>query len=512
MSSVVSEPAAAKQAKRSSFLRNALAYSTTNLVSQFTQLVSRFIVRTILAPQAMGIWEFALVIQTFASSFDPGINAAASVELPMLHGAQERETGNRVRATVFSSNFVFSLLLGAGIFVYLIIKWNQFDRYQSLAVVVAALLVIFFSFSSSLITFHQGNQSYVSLSKASLYYAFIYGALLPIGAYLWGIVGLLIAGAVSYLIQSILLFVFAHKEDLTIDRLWDKETFKRLAKFGVPLRVVEYPQSIFAFLDVFLVTKFLGLGSLAIYATARVFFLQTANIPAVLGNVFVTRIFYLSGAKTSRAVLAEDMRLFLLVEYLVVLPLLICSVCLAFSFFTGQFIPAYLSSVPVIRILIFAVYFVPQTTLVRNFWMLDKKLVALGLSNMVGFVGMAASFLFVLKFKGLSLDSIALATVVGYFIYYLYIMLSIGVELWGKAGAVKVILHALAAVVITGLIINTAPINMSQGAFAHNVEQLLIGLLRSYALLLPMIVYGVWRTRLLQQLRIKFGRKQICVE
>jgi|KBSSwiStaDraftv2_1062776.scaffolds.fasta_scaffold00215_15 Membrane protein involved in the export of O-antigen and teichoic acid len=507
----MSEPAAT-QARRSSFLRNALAYTSTNLVSQFTQLVSRFIVRTILAPQAMGIWEFALVIQSFANSFDPGINAAASVELPMLHGAQDRETGNKVRATVFSSNFLFSLLLAAGILVYLFLYWNRFDRHQALAVVVAALLVIFFSFSSSLITFHQGNQSYVSLSKASLYYALLYGALISLGAYLQGIVGVLIAGALSYLIQSVLLYVFARKEDLKIGRLWDQQTFIRLAKFGLPMRVVEYPQSIFAFLDVFLVTKFLGIGPLAIYATARVFFLQTANIPAVLGNVFVTRIFYLSGAKTSRATLAEEMKLFLLVEYLLVLPLLICSVCLAFSFLTGQFIPAYLSSVPVIRVLIFAVYFVPQTTLVRNFWMLDKRLLALGVSNVVGFVGMAASFLIVMKFRGLTLDSIALASVVGYFIYYLYIMLSIGVELWGKAGAVKIILHALAAVVITKLILNTTPINISQGAFANNVEQLLISLLWSYALLLPMLAYGAWKTRLLQQLRARFARKQVCAE
>src|SRR3977135_4520209 len=112
------------------------------------------------------------------------------------------------------------------------------------------------------------------------------------------------------------------------------------------------------------------------------------------------------------------MKTFLLIEYLIVLPVLICSVCFAFAFLTSQFIPAYVTSVPVIRTLILAVYFVPQTTLIRNFWMLDKRLVALGASNIVGLLGMLASLFVTLRLSGLTLGSIALASVVGYFIYY----------------------------------------------------------------------------------------------
>src|ERR1043165_7928857 len=83
----LSEPLVGNQQKRSSFIKNAIAYSGTNLVSQFAQLVSRFIVRAMLAPSAMGIWELALAIQSFVNSFDPGINTAASIELPKLQGA-----------------------------------------------------------------------------------------------------------------------------------------------------------------------------------------------------------------------------------------------------------------------------------------------------------------------------------------------------------------------------------------------------------------------------------------
>src|ERR1043166_4921168 len=497
--------------KQASFLMNAFAYSGTNLVSQFTQLISRFFIRTLLAPQAMGIWEFALVIQTFTSSFDPGVNEAAAVELPVLHGASHRQGESKVRATVLYSNLAFSLILAGGIFIYLGIHRNDFDKYRILAVIVAALMVILFSVSSSLITIHQGNQSYVSLSKASFYYALLYALLVSLGAYLNGIIGVLIAGAISYFIQSVLLYLYTRKERLHLERKWDANTFKRLLKFGLPLRLVEYPQTFFAFLDVFLITKFLGIASLAIYATARVFFVQTANIPAQLGNVFITRIFYLTGAKTNREILAEEMKTFLLIEYLIILPVLICSVCLAFSFLTNQFIPAYATSVPVIRVLIFAVYFVPQTTLVRNFWMLDKRLISLGVSNVAGLGAMLVSMLLILTLRGFTLDSIALGSVVGYFIYYLYIMLTIGRELWGALGSIKLVLYAVVTVLVTKLILDTMPM-VEQKDIRYNLEQLLSNLLRSYLLLSPIIVYGAWRTRLIPYLRSRLFRKRLCAE
>jgi O-antigen/teichoic acid export membrane protein len=512
MSPEVLTPEATPPVTRPSFLRNAFAYSGTNLIAQFTQLASRFFVRTLLAPEAMGLWEFALVIQTFANSFDPGVNTAASVELPVLHGANQRGKESLVRSTVLYSNFIFSLVLAAGIFVYLSIHWREFDRYKDFAVIVAAIMVVLFSVSSSLITIHQGNQSYVSLSKASVYYSVLYALFVALGAYLKGIIGVLIAGAVSYFLQAVLLWIYTQKEQLKIERAWDKETFKRLIKFGLPLRVVEYPQSFFAFLDVFLVTKFLGISQLAIYAIARVFFIQTANIPAVLGTVFITRIFYLSGAKTSRKTLAEEMKTFLFIEYLVVLPLLICSVCVLFSFLTHQFIPAYASSVPVIQNLIFACYFVPQTTLVRNFWMLDKRLVSLGLSNVVGVVAMSASFFVLFETRGLTLNSIAVASVAGYFLYYVYIMMTVGRELWGVLDALNLVMHAVVAVGITKLILATMPIGTDQRDFYSNAIQLVSNIGRACLLLLPIIVYGVWRTRLIPYLRTRFARKDLCPE
>src|SRR5207244_7306320 len=113
---------------------------------------------------------------------------------------------------------------------------------------------------------------------------------------------------------------------------------------------------------------------------------QVVNIPASIGNVLIMRLFHLSGGDVSRRQLGGELRTFLVAEYLVLNPLLACVAGVAFSFLTRQFIPDYAASIPVLTSLMCLIFFVPQSSLVRNFWMLDRRLGALAWSNILGLV------------------------------------------------------------------------------------------------------------------------------
>lgn len=482
------------------FIKNALSYASVNVIGQAAQLAQRFVVRSIVTPAHMGIWELAVNLQGFVSNLDPGFYAAAWYELPVLHGQKDFAEEDRVRATSFWSNIVFSLVCALGVLSYALVFSDRFTHELVLAPLTAALLVLIYSVSQSFVTSYQARQAYVPLSKVSLHYALLNAILCPLGAYLAGIGGLLAGAVVSAAAQAFLLVWVAREEELRPRWSWSWRTFRRLVLFGLPLRIVDYPLAVFTYLDVFLITLYLEPGALGIYGTARTFFLQTANVSAMLGTVLLSRLLHLSGASRPRRELASEMSDFLIIQYLLVYPLLIIALLLGFSVLTIYFNPAYTDSIPILKVLAIAVYLVPQTSLVRNFWIMDRRLVKLGVSNIVGLLGMSGSLFFVQCTGDFTILSIAWATIAGYSVYYLYIMLTVGREAWGLGGSLRVCSCALLGASVVWFSLDALPDRFDP--HAHSLWKQSIAILARMGICLALLVPAAFlTTRLADHLR-----------
>lgn len=459
--------------------------------------------RRLLPPPVLGIWNFVLVVQGFVATFDAGIIDATSRELPILHGAKNSVEVLKVRSTAFWSKLSQNILLAFGIVIYAAISWRKYDRYFLIAMGVAALLVIITSVYESFITFHQSAQSYVPLAKTLVLASFFYASLLSLGAFLGGLWGLMIGGVCAFLVQAALVVRSGFRHNLKIGKIWDREAFKRLISFGLPFRLVDYPAQLFPLIDVLFVTKFMGLEALAIYATARAIFTQATQIPTMMGNVVIMRLFNLSGGNTSRDQLGQDLMRFLLAQYLITIPLIICGVMGVMTFLVVQLIPKYAPSLPILQTILFSFYFIPQTNLVRNFWVLDKRLKAIGLANVVGLLGMLASYGAARFVVGISLESIALATVVGYAIFFLSLMFSVGREVWGIQKMLLLCLHVAAAIVWTVLVLHFVRAAPSAPGVLNGLGSLSLMLAKSILLLSPMMLYASWKVEAFQYLRLR---------
>jgi hypothetical protein len=247
-----------------------------------------------------------------------------------------------------------------------------------------------------------------------------------------------------------------------------------------------------------LITQFLGLEALAIYGMAKAFFLQTANLPAVIGNVFVNRILGLTGRNAARSHLAKEALDFLLIEYLVLFPLLICVAVHSFAFLTSAFIPDYAIGTPLISVLVFAIYFVPQTTLIRNFWMIDRRLIPLLRSNAIGLLGMLLGQGVTIFCLGLTLQSVVIGTVAGYAIYYFGVLLTIGRELWGISSVSRLVLKLSLSFAVTQLAVTLVPPSTAIESLHSAFTTLLVNTLLSLVVVLPIGIYGVWHTGLIK--------------
>jgi O-antigen/teichoic acid export membrane protein len=488
------------------FLRNALAYSSGNVVSQIARVTQEFIVRRLLPPAVLGVWNFVLVVQGFVATFDAGIIDATSRELPILHGARNVDEVVKVRSTAFWSKLGQNILLAFGIIVYAAVSWRKYDRYFLVALGVAALLVIISSVSESFIMFHQSAQSYVPLAKVLVLTSIIYASLLSAGALLGGLGGLMLAGVAAFLVQSALIARSGFRHKLGIRKIWDRGAFKRLIAFGLPFRLVDYPAQLFPLIDVLFVTKFMGLEALAIYATARAIFTQATQIPTMMGNVVIMRLFNLSGGNTSRHQLGQDLMRFLLAQYLITIPLIICGVMGVMTFLVVQLIPRYALSLPVLQTILFSFYFIPQTNLVRNFWVLDKRIRAIGVANVVGLIGMLASYGAAFFLFGINLGSIALATVGGYAVFFLALMFSVGREVWGMQKMLVLCLHVAVSIIWTSSVIHFVGKEPSSPGVLNGLISLSLMLAKSILLLSPLMLYASWKVEALHYLTLRHAR------
>jgi O-antigen/teichoic acid export membrane protein len=296
--------------------------------------------------------------------------------------------------------------------------------------------------------------------------------------------------------------VAARRAGISIQRRFSWSRLRSLLALGFPLRVVDFPQQIIATLDLLVVTKLLGVRALAIYSFARLVFLQAATVPGPIGNVFVMRAFRLTGANVSRSDLARDAREFLLLEYLVVLPLVICAAVQVFGLLTVTVLPAYTRSTAVLSILIFAVYFVPQTTIIRNFWMIDRRFRRIAVSNIVGLLAHGIGLAVAIWIDGLSLTAIAAGTLAGWAGYYAWIIATVGRELFGARSAVTLALHAVTGAALTRVILWIVPAISGHHGNVDAVLQTARNLGLSVLLLAPLAAYGLWRTDVRRHFRL----------
>jgi O-antigen/teichoic acid export membrane protein len=483
------------------FLKNAVAYSGTNVIAQAARFVQEFAIRRILPPELLGIWNFSLVVQEFASSFDVGIVDAASRELPILHGSGKRDEEKRVRSTAFWSKAAQHALLAAAVIGYTILFWQQYDDLYKAALLSAALLILLGSIRETFITFHQSRLRYVPLSKVLLLSSLWYAVTLPIGAFLGGILGLICAALISFILQAVLIYLSGMREDLRVGGIWEWGIFQRLIGFGLPLRIVDYPISFVSMVDVLFVTKFMGVEALAIYSTAKAILGQAQEVLSRIGNVFIMRMFTLSGQNESRQTLASELMRFLIVSYLILIPVGIVAVLYGISALIAAFIPKYSGAISILKIVIFMIYFTPQTTLVRNVWMLEKRLRPLGISNLVGLLAVSVCLLGAVMIFGETLEAVALAMVIGYGGYFLYLMLSVGKELWGLKEAVKLVLFVFLSVLYTaGIVFGLDKVGIAH-LWSSGFLASAVGLIFSLLLLVPLIYVGCLKSRCLVYLK-----------
>ena len=477
-----------------SFLKDSISFSISTLSVQIISLFRGIVIRIILVPEILGIYNLIQVVLGFITVFDFGASSAAGRELPILRGKNNTANESLMRSTVLRFTMGQSILVALGTVIYALFFDNDYFSLGILGFLIALFLLIIGSIINVYDIFLRCSQKYVALSSIIITVGVFEALAFVFGAYLGGINGLLIGVIATALFKLILSVIIGYKNGICVRLDFSFSQIKKLLSYGFPLRVIDYPMQYMVMVDLLWVTKFMDIASLAVYTTAQIFFKQSSQISNSIGSVFETRIIQYFGKYNSWKNIAYLIKKYMYLQLLVFVPILICVCSIFIPLVIRQFLPKYQDANQAIIYLLLANFFIVINSGLTIPWFTNKKLISRGLSNLLGLVVIIlilSFFWFGLEIQELS--SIAISVTLSYLFYFIYMLIMVGKELWSAKEIVKIFLMIFLAATWTGLVVIIANSYSLIGLNMYNdILRSITIFLISLVAISPVFIFGLY--------------------
>jgi hypothetical protein len=279
-----------------------------------------------------------------------------------------------------------------------------------------------------------------------------------------------------------------------------KNVLKRLLSFGFFLRLVDYPNAIFNMANILWVTRFMNIEALALFSMARGFSYQIADTSTRIGTVYAMRYLEQAGAGTPRQIVAAQMKQFLTFQLLLVVPVMCWGAGVALPFIVNNFIPKYSAANEAILILLMCSFFFVVNSGLTNPWVMEKRLVARGIANTMGLCMMGLSLFIPWFFLGRhSINDVAYSSVAGYFLYFVYMVIAVGKDLWQPWECVEIIVSVSIASAWTFAVLHVGYASISTDTgFIDNLKSTLFMAGWTFLAFLPVPLYGLRRSQIMK--------------
>lgn len=477
-----------------SFLKDSISYSFSTLSVQIISLFRGIAIRILLIPEILGIYNLIQVVLGFISVFDMGASAAASRELPILRGKNDSANESLMRATVLWFTIGQSVLVALGTILYALFFNTEYFSLGFIGFVIVVILLIIGSVVNSYDIFLRCSQKYIGLSKIILIMGVFEALAFISGAYLGGINGLLIGVVISALFKLILTLFIGYKNGIILELDFSFVQIKKLLSYGFPLRLIDYPMQYMVMADLLWVAKFMDIASLAVYTTAQIFFKQSNQISISIGSVFETRIIQYFGKHNSWKKIGDLIKNYMYLQLLVFVPILVCLCATFIPLVIRQLLPKYQDASEAIIYLLLANFFIVINSGLTIPWFTKKKLISRGKSNLFGLLVMIFSlsfFWFVLEIQKLS--SIAISVTLTYLLYFIYMLIMVGKELWPTKEIIKILLIILIGAIWTSLVVVIGNSYSIDGLNIYNdIARSIIICLISLIGISPIFIFGLF--------------------
>jgi O-antigen/teichoic acid export membrane protein len=264
--------------------------------------VTSLLLRFLLDPAQMGIWQAVRLFLTYGNYANLGISKGAVRELTVARGHGNETEARRGLNLAFTVNTISSLgyaaiLVTAGIWYAQ--RGGEYTGAWSLGLIVAGLLAVLSRYVTFHVTILRGRQAFGATSRLSLLEAVLTLGVGGLATWLWGLPGLYF-GTLLVMLAS-LAFVLRHR-GATLRWAWDGAEIRRLIGIGGPILLATTLFTLFRSLDKLMILAYMSdcEYQLGCYSIALLVVGQIYGLGAITSMVMSPRLGETFGATDSR--------------------------------------------------------------------------------------------------------------------------------------------------------------------------------------------------------------------
>jgi len=401
--------------KKKKFFNDVAFYSASNLFANGLSFIVGIIIRRILQPAIMGLFNEIMLVFDYARYSQFGVLDALDRELPYFHGKKDL----RKIEILKDASFTFCLIMGLAIAIALFVI-SFFMAFHKDALLINGIRIISFmviiQFVSSLYIIScraKNNFSPISIYTvliAILDVVFKVALVLKFGLY-----GLLWASVLTW-VFGLIYFYKATGEGFRFLTSFPFGEIKRLLKIGFPIFIMGFVFMTLRNLDRIMIIRLLGTEKLGFYTIALMVSVYIVQLPNLIYAVIFPRFYQAYGERQDIFNIKE-----LFVKPTMVFanffPIFIGIVILFLPLLVNYTLPLYSPGLVPAYILLLGSSFLALANMPGYLLIVLNKqiyMIVIGLLSII--LGVGLNYLFVKKFN-LGLPGIAMASGIAYFAY-----------------------------------------------------------------------------------------------
>lgn len=389
------------------------------ILSNIFNFLRTFIIARVLGPALFGNWNILMVIFTYGNYSHLGFLDGMNKYIPLLRGKADLKNAEHIKDVTFwivvLATATFCLVL---VILALTVKQVATVMPFNLGLLILVAVIVLaqlFAMLTSLLRIDK-KFSLMAASPFLLSLFFLLAVLLLFRFYDNKLYGALLSMALSYLLVNLYIM---YKGRYAFRPIWDFSAVKNIFWIGLPVIIIQITYGFFVSIDRWMIIGFidqLHVGYYGLGITMSNFLFGAFSMVAFTTYPTMLEMFGRTGDHGASQKLIEQSSLALGYVLAVICPL--CCFCI--PFLVAYFLPAYLPGIFSAVVLSLGAYFLSLTTIFGNYLVsVNKQWDVLKIQAVTIILCLALDFLFI-KF-GWGINGVAVATVLAYFFYSLFI-------------------------------------------------------------------------------------------
>jgi len=407
--------------KPKKFFKDVMFYSGSSLFSNTINFIISIVVRRVLQPMLMGVFNEIMLIVDYARYSHLGVIDSLDRELPYSYGKKDFERVALLKNIGFSLCVTIALLVSAGLFIASFFIKPDSNQLLIDGMRVVPFIIIFQVISSLFIVFNRSHNKFSIISRYTILIA-----VLDLGAKVFlvikfGLYGLLWASVLT-LGLGLLYFSTASREKLKFALKFPFAEVKHLFKVGFPIFILGFVFMTLRNIDRIMIIRFLGVENLGFYTIALMASVYMLQLPNLVYAVVFPR-FYQAYGERQNIYKIKDIFLKPTLVFAYSFPILAGCIIIFLPLLVKYLLPAYTPGLIPAYILLLGCSFLVLINM-SNYLMiaLNKQIYMVAIGIVCILIAVALNYTAVTKFN-LGLCGIAIGTSLAHFTYATVLMI-----------------------------------------------------------------------------------------